>query len=98
MAGVPLSDVVAYLNSYLKIADVPDEPNAVNGLQVENRSGAVARIVAAVDASLETIEGVDRRARGPAGAGVGGGGGPLLVAHWVLLGGKVPVNRRRRPA
>ena len=61
MAGVPLSDVVAYLDGYLKIADVPDEPNAVNGLQVENRSGAVWRIIAAVDASLETIEGADRR-------------------------------------
>ena len=95
MAGVPLSDVVAYLDGYLKIADVPDEPNAVNGLQVENRSGAVWRIIAAVDASLETIEGVDRRTGGPADAGLPAGGILLLVHHGLFWDGNVPVTGRR---
>ena len=33
---VPLAEVVAYLDEYLRIGEIPDEPNAVNGLQVEN--------------------------------------------------------------
>jgi putative NIF3 family GTP cyclohydrolase 1 type 2 len=49
-ATVPLADVVAYLDQYLRIREVPDEPNALNGLQAINRSGEVRRIVAAVDA------------------------------------------------
>jgi dinuclear metal center YbgI/SA1388 family protein len=49
-----LQDLVAYLDSYLRIAEVPDYPNALNGLQVEN-SGEVTRIAVAVDASEATI-------------------------------------------
>jgi dinuclear metal center YbgI/SA1388 family protein len=56
-AGVPLRDVVDYLDGYLRIREVPDEANAVNGLQVQN-AGTIDRIVAAVDASQETIDGV----------------------------------------
>ena len=54
---VPLAEVVGYLDEFLRIREVPDEPNAVNGLQVEN-SGRVGSIVAAVDASQATIDGV----------------------------------------
>ena len=54
MAGVPLQDLVAYLDEYLRVREVPDERNAVNGLQVEN-SGIASRIIAAVDASQRTI-------------------------------------------
>ena len=46
---VPLADLTGYLDAYLRIREVPDEPNAVNGLQAENRSTTVSRIVAAVD-------------------------------------------------
>ena len=53
-----LDEVRAYLDDFLRIREVPDEPNAVNGLQVENASGTVRKVVAAVDASLETIRGV----------------------------------------
>lgn len=52
---VPLADLTGYLDAYLRIREVPDEPNALNGLQAESRSGSVSRLVAAVDASLETI-------------------------------------------
>jgi putative NIF3 family GTP cyclohydrolase 1 type 2 len=55
--GVPLHELVAYLDEYLRIKQIPDEANAVNGLQVEN-SGQVGGIVAAVDASQATIDGV----------------------------------------
>ena len=48
--GVRLGDLVEYLDRYLRIGEVPDERNAVNGLQVENR-GRIGSIVAAVDAS-----------------------------------------------
>ena len=55
--AVPLAEIVAYADDYLRIREVPDYGNAVNGLQVEN-AGRVGRIVAAVDASQETIDGV----------------------------------------
>ena len=55
--GVPLTQLVTYLDEYLRVAEIPDEPNAVNGFQVQN-SGRVGRIVAAVDASQATIDGV----------------------------------------
>jgi dinuclear metal center YbgI/SA1388 family protein len=78
-----LTEIVSHLDQYLRIREVPDDANALNGLQVENR-GRVARIVAAVDASLETIEGV-------------GGGGPalLLVHHGLFWEGNVPLSGRR---
>jgi len=57
MAAV-LGTLTDYLDAYLRVREVPDEPNAVNGLQVENASGRVARIVAAVDASQLTIDAI----------------------------------------
>lgn len=53
-AAVELEAVRSYLDSYLDTCDIPDEPNAVNGLQVEN-SGQVYRVGAAVDACQATI-------------------------------------------
>ena len=53
----PSRELVDYLDEYLRVGEIPDEANAVNGLQVEN-SGQVGRIVAAVDASQATIDGV----------------------------------------
>ena len=40
MVPVSLARVTEYLDDYLRIEEVPDENNAVNGLQVEN-SGTV---------------------------------------------------------
>ena len=51
MSGVPLAEVVAYADEFLRVREVADERNAVNGLQVENR-GTVSGIVAAVGALL----------------------------------------------
>jgi dinuclear metal center YbgI/SA1388 family protein len=95
MAGVPLTDLAQYLDEYLRIREVPDERNAVNGLQVEN-SGVVGSIVAAVDASLATIQGVttalaaaavSRPRRSPA---------PLILAHHGLFwDGNLPITGRR---
>lgn len=52
---VHLSEIVAHLDAYLATDRVRDYPGALNGLQLEN-SGAITRVVAAVDASLPVIE------------------------------------------
>ena len=49
-----VSEIVAYVDDYLRIAEINDWPNAFNGLQVEN-SGRVRKIGAAVDASSRTF-------------------------------------------
>src|SRR4029450_5445579 len=43
-----LSEIVSYTDRFLRIRDVGDWDNALNGLQIEN-SGRVTRIGAAVD-------------------------------------------------
>ena len=50
-----LATIVAYLDRYLRHAEVTDYPGAWNGLQVEN-SGTVTKVGAAVDACAWTIE------------------------------------------
>jgi dinuclear metal center YbgI/SA1388 family protein len=50
-----LHQLVDYSNELLRIGEIADWPNALNGLQIEN-SGAVTRIGAAVDASTRTID------------------------------------------
>ena len=90
MAATPLADIVAYLDDYLQVREVPDERNAVNGLQVEN-TGTVGSIVAAVDASQATIAGVAAKASGRESDGP-----PLLLVHHGLFwDGNVPVTGRR---
>lgn len=49
-----LSDIVSYADRYLRIRDVGDWENALNGLQIEN-SGRVTRIGAAVDVSTRVL-------------------------------------------
>ena len=49
-----LSDIVSYTNRFLRISDVGDWDNALNGLQIEN-SGRVKRIGAAVDVSTRVL-------------------------------------------
>ena len=88
-ASVSLVEIVSYLDDYLRVREVPDERNAVNGLQVENQ-GLIGGIVAAVDASQTTIDGVvaeapDRGAAPPL----------LLVHHGLFWDGNVPLTGRR---
>lgn len=83
---VPLADLQAYLDAYLKVREVPDDTNALNGLQVENQ-GAVACVVGAVDASQGTIDGLARtRAKGPV---------LVLVHHGLFWDGSQPLTGRR---
>ncbi|HEU4828904.1 MAG TPA: Nif3-like dinuclear metal center hexameric protein [Gemmatimonadales bacterium] len=84
MSEVALRDIAGHLDDYLRIREIPDAPNAVNGLQVEN-GGTVTRIVAAVDASLATIEA----------ATAGDGRTLVLVHHGLFWDGNVPATGRR---
>lgn len=89
MTAVPLPEIVEYLDGYLRVREIPDERNAVNGLQVENR-GLVGGIVAAVDASQATIDGVLAGRSGEDDAP------PLvLVHHGLFWDGNVPLTGRR---
>lgn len=71
---VPLTDLVAYLDDYLHVTDVPDFPGARNGLQVEN-GGTVTRIAACTDACQATIDAAAER------------GADLLLVHHGLFWG-----------
>jgi len=91
MTSIPaLADLVQYLDGYLRTTEVPDYPNALNGLQVEN-AGQVARVVAAVDASQQTIDAVVQRiSNSPK-------DGPvlILVHHGLFWDGTAPLTGRR---
>jgi dinuclear metal center YbgI/SA1388 family protein len=73
----PLDVVVPWLDTYLKIRELPDYDGAANGLQVEN-SGTLTRVLAAVDASAESIAAAARQR------------GTLLLVHHGLFWGEDP--------
>lgn len=85
MRTAALRDMVEFLDGYLRIAEVPDESGAVNGLQVANE-GEVTAIIAAVDATQRTIDRVV--AECPRGT-------LLLVHHGLFWDGNRPVSGRR---
>jgi dinuclear metal center YbgI/SA1388 family protein len=82
-AGICLQDMVEYLDAYLRTSEVPDDSNALNGLQVEN-GGQVRRVAGAVDASAYAIGEAARR-----------GCDLLLVHHGLFWDGNHPVAGRR---
>jgi dinuclear metal center YbgI/SA1388 family protein len=70
-----LQSICNFLDDFLKIREVEDYPNALNGLHLEN-DGQVSRIGAAVDASEATIEmAIDRQVD------------LLIVHHGIFWGG-----------
>lgn len=85
MRSAWLAEVTEYLDGYLRLGEVPDYPDALNGLQVEN-SGDVTAIVAAVDCSQQTIDRVV--AESPEGT-------LLLVHHGLFWDGSLPITARR---
>lgn len=78
-----LKDLVAYLDDYLAVSEVPDSADALNGLQVE-APGPVRRVAAAVDASEASIR-----------AAIEAGCDLLLVHHGLFWDGNRPVTGRR---
>lgn len=75
-----LAEIAAHLDALLRIPELPDFPNAFNGVQVETPA-EITRIATAVDARERTIEGA--RA---AGAQL------LIVHHGLFWGGAQPVR------
>jgi dinuclear metal center YbgI/SA1388 family protein len=78
---LPLDRIVEYTNSYLRIGEINDWDNALNGLQVEN-SGGINKIGAAVDVSTRVLniaakEGVEF----------------LIVHHGLFWPGLQPITR-----
>jgi len=55
-----LSELVEYTNDYLRVEEIEDWPNALNGLQIEN-SGKVTKIGAAVDVSTRVLTAAAKR-------------------------------------
>src|SRR5713101_3927188 len=49
-----VTDIVRYTDKYLRVREIEDWPNALNGLQIEN-SGRVTKIGAAVDVSTRVL-------------------------------------------
>src|SRR5437867_9524680 len=49
-----LIQIVRHLDKYLRVGEIEDWPNALNGLQIEN-SGRVTKIGAAVDVSTRVL-------------------------------------------
>src|SRR5690348_17593606 len=81
--AVQLTELVLYLNDYLRVTAVPDAPHALNGLQVSN-AGAVSRVAAAVDLCEATV-----RLAAEQGADL------MLVHHGLFWGGLEPLTERR---
>jgi dinuclear metal center YbgI/SA1388 family protein len=80
---VALADLVAYLDDYLAIGEVPDWEHALNGLQVE-APGPVHRLAMAVDATEASV-----RAALEAECDL------LVVHHGLFWDGNRPVTGRR---
>src|SRR5216117_3891084 len=55
-----LDEIVSYTDAYLRIAEIGDWDNALNGLQIAN-SGRVTKIGAAVDVSTRVLSAAARR-------------------------------------
>ena len=50
-----IAEIARYIDDYLRIREIEDWPNALNGLQIQN-SGHVTKIGAAVDVSSRVLE------------------------------------------
>src|SRR5438105_14226121 len=59
-AMASLVDILTYSDDFLRIRDVGDWDNALNGLQIEN-SGGVTRLGAAVDVSTRVLTEVAKK-------------------------------------
>ena len=82
MPPVDLAVLVSYLDGYLKIAQVADAPNALNGLQVGN-GGTINRAAAAVDLCDATVQMAAQQ-----------GADLLLVHHGLFWRGLEPLTGR----
>lgn len=80
----PLPELTAYLDDYLRVREIVDYPNALNGLQLENAAGRVSKLAAAVDARAATVDLAAYR-----------GCDALLVHHGLFWSGAQPITGGR---
>jgi dinuclear metal center YbgI/SA1388 family protein len=76
-----LSEIIEYADEYLRIREIEDWPNALNGLQIEN-SGRVTKIGAAVDVSTRVLTEAAKKHLNL-----------LLVHHGLFWPGLQPITR-----
>lgn len=81
--AIHLTDLVAYLDGYLRVHEVPDNPRALNGLQVDAGRDAIDRLAVAVDACQATIDGA-----------AAAGAGMLIVHHGLFWSGPEAITGR----
>ena len=81
---VTVNQLVDYCRDLLRVGEIGDWPNALNGLQIEN-SGEVTKIGAAVDASTRTMDAAIER-----------GINLLIVHHGLFWPGLQPITGGRR--
>ena len=79
-----LQEIVEYCDSFLRIGEVKDYENALNGVQVEN-SGTVKKIAAAVDVSTRVLQEAAKC-----------GANLLIVHHGMFWPGLRPVTKALR--
>ena len=77
MDRISLAEISQAITTLLRVRELPDYAGAMNGLQLENGSGTVVRLLAAVDASAPVL----RKAAGCAGPAL------LLVHHGMFWQG-----------
>jgi len=75
-----LSDIAQYLDELLRIREIPDYANALNGIQVDT-DAEIGKVAAAVDAREQTIQGA-----------ISAGANLLLVHHGLFWGGLRPLR------
>jgi dinuclear metal center YbgI/SA1388 family protein len=78
-----LGTIAEHLDTILRVGEIPDYPNALNGVQLANR-GEIVRVAAAVDVSMQTIQQT-----------VDAGANLLLVHHGMFWGGLQPLRGSR---
>jgi dinuclear metal center YbgI/SA1388 family protein len=76
-----LSGIVEYANAYLRVGEIGDWDNALNGLQIEN-SGRILKIGAAVDVSTRILKQAAKK-----------NVGLLIVHHGLFWPGLQPITR-----
>ena len=75
-----LDDIVTHLDRHLKVAQIPDYPGALNGLQLRGE-GSVRKVIAAVDAALPVVC-----------SAVEAGADLLVVHHGMFWGGAQKID------
>lgn len=75
-----LHEITRFLNDELRLREIPDDPNAVNGLQLDSGRKDIQHIACAVDAAEASIEAACQL-----------GAQLLVVHHGLLWGGNRPL-------